>query len=103
MVIDQGSDYRLRIPILDDADHPVDVTGWSAVGQVRKDADSPLLHDLAVTPTGTVVLLHIPGSASDGWTWTRARYDVKLLDPNGVPTRLLEGTVKVRPAITRAG
>lgn len=103
MVIDQGSDYRLTIPVLDSGNSPSSVVGWTAQGQIRSSAsDAAVLHELALEVETTSVELQVSAEASSAWTFRTARYDVEITSPDGVTTsRLLEGLVVVRPEITR--
>ena len=85
--------------------------GWDARAQVRAiaEADEVLFEWSTVTDdeqTGvvldhTAVTLALTGFESRDWAWRRGVYDLYLFDPNGVPTRLVEGTVTVSPSVTR--
>jgi hypothetical protein len=102
LIIDQGADYTLSIPVLDDDNSPQTITGWGVAGQIRARHDSTaVLHELDLDPNNAMVILHIPGSASETWTFLSARYDVELTSPSGSVTRLIEGPVVVRPNVTR--
>ena len=101
---EQGADYHLSIPVVNDAGNPFTVTGWSARGQIRRllDDEEPLYElDDHLTVDDTTVELDIPAEVSSEWTWRQARYDIELVDPDGRPTRLLEGHVFVSPEVTR--
>ena len=100
--VNQGEDFKRLVPVLDADDAPTNVNGWTAVGQIRGDHYSDtVLHTLALTPTGTNVEVSIPGSASAAWEWHAARYDIKLTNPSGTVTRLIQGNVIVRFQVTR--
>lgn len=102
--IEQGSDYRLQIPIVNDEGQPFVVTGWSARGQIRLSLndEQPVfeLYDHLALGVTTVELL-LPAEVTAEWTWRQARYDIELVNPEGRPTRLLEGHVFVSPEVTR--
>ena len=103
LVIDQGSDYFLRIPVLNEFNQPVTVTGWTVTGQVRARASSStVLQQLNVVPNGQYVELRVPRATSSAWAFLTARYDVELVSPSGDGTRLIEGGVFLRPEVTRA-
>src|SRR5690606_1990878 len=102
--VEQGSDYHLTIPVVDNAGTPYVVVGWSARGQVRRslDDEEPVYElDDHLTGGATTVELNLPGEAISEWTWRQARYDIELVNPEGRPTRLLEGHVFVSPEVTR--
>lgn len=103
LVIDQGSDYALTIPVFDENEAPITVDDWTASGQIRATASSAeVLAELDVNPSGTNVVLRIPHITSSAWTFRTGRYDVELTSPDGVNvTRILEGLVVVRRETTR--
>ena len=103
LVIDQGADYTLTIPVFDGANQPIVVDGWIAEGQIRSRIDAAeLLHEFDLTPTGATVVLHVPAAVSRDWRFQLARYDVELTTPDElVHVRLIEGAVIVRGETTR--
>ena len=103
LIVDQGANYALSIPVLNDNGGPTTVTGWTVTGQIRAYPNgSTVLHELELTVGGTTVTLQIPAADSSAWTWRTGRYDVELTSPDGlVKARLIEGLVVVRPEVTR--
>jgi hypothetical protein len=104
LVIEQGSTYRLSVPVLDDTSEPLDITGWTVRGQIRLTHASPTVaYDLGphLAIAGTAVEVTIPAEDSSLWTWCGGVYDVELVDPDGNPTRLIQGNVVVSPEVTR--
>lgn len=102
--IDQGEDYDRVIPVTDTTpdEEPVDVTGWSILGQIRERYESDtILHTLNITIAGTELILSIPGSVSSAWTWRLARYDIKLTSPDLKRRRFMKGMVVVDPEVSR--
>lgn len=103
LIVDQGADYERTIPVLDQAGQPVTLAGWTAAGQVRDSyAAATVLHTLALTLSGSSVVLRIPAATSTAWPWRFGRYDLELTAPDGAVTRFLEGAVVVRAQITHA-
>jgi hypothetical protein len=102
LIVDQGADYAVTFPVLDGAGQPVDVTGWSASGQIRAGyASATVLHTLAPTLGSGGLALRIPAATSAAWAFRLGRYDIELVAPDATVTRLVEGSVVVRPEITR--
>jgi len=105
--INQGETFRVAIPVLDDNNSPVSLTGMTAVGQIRTHAAAPTTLYEWSTLAGNLsfdtnnVVLEVPAATSSLWTWRTAQYDVELTDEDGVVTRLVEGHVIVHPEITR--
>lgn len=115
--IEQGADWPgIAFPILDDNNEPVDLTGCSALGQIRKTARDPevlfawstgltVLGGGLVVFTGNLVAISVLGTASTLWTFTAARYDLELHNPNAPlgqrDIRIARGAVYVSPEVTR--
>lgn len=89
-------------------DDPVDLTGYSARMQIRRNVHSA---DALLSLTegdgltlgddlGTIRIL-IDADTSSDWVWRSGVYDLELVMPTGEVLRLLEGDVKVSPEVTR--
>lgn len=105
--INQGETFQLAIPVLDDNDSPVSLSGMTARGQIRAFAASPTaLYEWSVA-NGNLsfdannVVITIPASDSTAWTWRGGQYSVELTDLDGDITCLVDGQVIVHPEITR--
>lgn len=105
--INQGETFQLYIPVFDDNNAPLALSGMSATGQIRTHAAAPtplyawstVANNLALYTNN--VVLTVPAATSTAWTWRTGQYDVELTDTNGIVTRLVEGHVIVHPEITR--
>jgi hypothetical protein len=51
--------------------------------------------------SGQNLVVRIPHAASSAWDWRLAKYDVEYTAPDGTRDDFLEGSVVVRPEITR--
>lgn len=103
IVLDQGSDYNLSMN-LTNAGTAVDLTGYSIRGQIRPTIISSTL---SASFTGTTVsdslgqfLITLSASTSAAMSPGVYYYDVEIYK-NPYVTRLLEGTLTVRPEVTR--
>jgi hypothetical protein len=107
--VDQGSTYRRTItwkagtPAV-----PVDLTGCTAMLQMREKIESPAVLYELISPTGIVlgdaagtVELVIPAEDSSLWSWRAAVYDLEITFPDTSVRRLLSGSVSVSPEVTR--
>lgn len=107
ITIYQGSTYEHRFDVLDGTSI-YDLTGFSARMQFRATVDAATTlyeatsaDDLVIDgPAGTVTVL-IPDETSEAWAFTRAVYDLEIEAPTGEAYRIAEGSVKVRPEVTR--
>jgi hypothetical protein len=110
LTIEQGTTWQCRWPVADPTTgEPVDLTGWSARGQVRKWAGAePVLHEWSVDADNLTLgvdgylSITVDPAESSTWDWCDGRYDIELTDPNGTRViRIAAGPVTVSPEITR--
>jgi hypothetical protein len=88
---------------------PVDLTGFTAIMQIRQTVQSATVLYEASTANGAIVLggaagtisLTIPAATTNGFTWNKGVYSLNLTSSGGIVTRLLQGAVVVSPAVTR--
>ena len=108
IVADQGATFTRNIHWKDENGDPIDVTDYTARMQVRERfvSASPVLS--LVSPTN----LSLGGGSGTGVVTASATtmagitagdyvYDLEMVASNGVVTRLLQGTFKVTPEVTR--
>lgn len=108
LVADQGADFDLDFTWSID-DVPVNLTGFTALMQVRRQPSSPVLAEASTSgdALGDITLdaegnvhIHWDAAVTATWTFTRAKYDIKIYDPVGVPERKLEGAFTCSKQIT---
>lgn len=104
--INQGETWEMTFPIIDSTSQSVDVTGWTAVAQVRHGPFEPVLYEWSaahsnLTFSQGAVTLSVTASVSSAWTFTEGSYDLELTDTLGRVYRVAEGSVKVSEEITR--
>jgi hypothetical protein len=109
LVIRQGMTERFRWPVTDPVTgDPVNISSWSARGQVRKwPGAAEVLHEWSTT-AGNLTLgvdglltITVSPSESSSWDWSEGRYDIELTMPNDDVIRIAEGAVMVSAEITR--
>jgi hypothetical protein len=106
--IEQGATLIKPIVWKDSDGDPVDLTGYSARMQMRRNYSTPVLlqlttgaGNLVITPsTGTVTMV-FDAALTESITWLRAKYDLELESSVGVVTRILEGDVTISREITK--
>lgn len=118
----QGQSDWISLTWTEDGD-PVDLTGWSALLQVRRAAAAEDVLFSASTDDGKitvdasgVVLVEIPAAESSAWqpsalapskivdgaTWTQfGVYDLELTDLSGQIVRLVHGRFWLSPEVSR--
>ena len=106
--VDAGTDYFLSATRADYTTNlPVDITGYSALLEVKSDIMSPIPllvlsssngRILLAGPTGEIIVRFAPEDTAmslQSIFWKRGVYDLILTDRNGVRTKLLKGFINV--------
>lgn len=101
LVIDQGSTFASSIDILAENDEPVNLTGYSARGQIRKHYSSSNSVSFTTTVSNGSVVISLTANQTTNMVSGRYVYDIELVDPANTVLRILEGIVTVTPEVTR--
>lgn len=104
IVVEQGSTFSRVITIKDETETPVNITGNTFAGQIRKRhlSETPEATFLCSVTDGvngklTISLTDEETAAIDSGEWV---YDIEWYN-GSVTGRLLEGTAYVTPEVTR--
>lgn len=101
----KGETYDIHVPVLDDAEQPVELTGYTAKAQVRRSEHETVLHEWAgadIECIGTEVVLHVIAAQTSVWTWTDALVAVEVYAPiTSAPRVIAQGPIHALPEITR--
>lgn len=103
LLIDQGSTFATSITITNDAGEPVDLTGYTGAGQMRRHYSSLTYIPLTINISANVGIVGITLSADQTTAIAAGRYvyDVELTTAAGVVSRIVEGVATVTPQVTR--
>ena len=109
ITIEQGATFTLSLIWRDNLGVPIDISGYTARMQVRSShkSDTKLLdfttENGAITLGGVAGTIVVTGLATltDDVPARPAVYDLELVSPGGVVTRLIEGYATVTPEVTR--
>lgn len=115
LTIEQGATFQLALQLstggtVADGGTPIDLTGYDARMHVRQRVKSPTtLLDLSITSTNIVITDAVNGwlqiTMSEAETkalmWKSGVYDLEIESSGGFVKRLLHGSVKVSPEVTR--
>jgi hypothetical protein len=102
IVIDQGTTFNTTYVIHNDADEPIDFTGYTANSQIRKSYSSSNSYSFNVSLNSNgQVTLSMSANTTGNITAGRYVYDVEVEDANSVRSRIVEGIVTVTPQVTR--
>ncbi len=103
--VDQGADFFSVITVEDITGNVVDLSGYSAAGQVRKTYASNTIaatFGASITqPANGKISLTLPASTTGAMKAGRYVYDVEITSSGGTVSRVIEGQVEVMPGVTR--
>ena len=104
----RGDDYALNLTITDDADTPIDVTGWRFWATLKlssemPDEEAPVKVDLSAQDgtgaTQGLVNILLPHDQTANLMPTRYMFDVQA-EHEGMITTVVSGTVQVKGDVT---
>jgi hypothetical protein len=102
--IEQGSDYEITLTINNDDDNsPLNLTGYDAESVLRKHYGASNSVDFDISFVNRLlgqISLSMPREKTSLLKEGRYVYDVVLLSPNDVKTRVIQGSVLVSPGVT---
>lgn len=104
IVVEQRADYSLELTITDDQDAPVVLVGYTAKAEIRQDWDKPLLTAFNVQITDAAqgtLLLTLTADQTKRLPPDGAKYDVLLKSQTGQHKRVMQGSIRVSPSVTR--
>ena len=105
ILVDQGANYTTPLEITDASGNPINLTGWTAEAHIRKHFSSTTNKSFIITfdadRTTGLIEMALPGSNSTVMVPGRYLYDLRMLDANSAPYRIIQGTLTIDGAITR--
>jgi hypothetical protein len=104
LTVDQGSSFESTIDITDSENNPVNLTGYTFRGQIRKTYASTTSVSFTIassTPTGGSINLVLSATQTSGIKAGRYLYDVEIISSTNIVTRVIEGQIEVTPRVTR--
>ena len=102
--IDQGADFTTVISLTDSNNDALNLTGYSAIAQIRKTYGSTTIaatFGTALTTTTGQLTLTLTDVITAAMTSGRYVYDVLLTDGSGDKTRVLEGQAILTPGVSK--
>jgi hypothetical protein len=105
LYVDQGSSYDATLQITDLDEQALDLTGHSAISQIRKTYTSNTKVDFTVSigsiPSNGEIRLQLSDSQTSSFKMGKYVYDVRITNSNGESTRVLEGNLTINPSVSR--
>ena len=105
IVIDQGADFSTEITVTDVNGTVVDLSGYTARGQIRKHYTSSTSTDFTITfgspRTDGIVSLALSNVQTANIAAGRYVYDAEIVSSSSIVSRLVEGIATITPEVTR--
>lgn len=104
LILDQGSTFSTTVEVTDENDDPIDLTGYTGAGQIRKHYTSSNATAFSVSLGGATGTISLGLTAVQTANLVAGRYvfDIELTSTgSGAVSRILEGIVTVTPQVTR--
>lgn len=96
----RGDTSQFSMAALDSEQNPLDPTGWSFLGQIRKTVDSTLLATLGTAPGVGVVTITL--NAADALKLFPSNvFDVQATKPDGTVWTMVQGQIVVEGDVSR--
>ena len=104
--IDQGANFSTTVTIKDSDDAALNLTGYTAIAQLRKTHLSSSATSFTVTfasdRTSGQLTLALTSTQTAAMSRGRFVYDVVITASGGTKTRVVEGTATVNPSVSRS-
>jgi hypothetical protein len=104
LFIDQGTDFSADIDVTDEQDNALDLTGYTAAGQIRRSYTSKTAVDFTTTiknETEGKLKIDLSSIQTESFQAGRYVYDVEITSSGGIKTRVLEGQITITPGVTK--
>ena len=104
LFIDQGTDFSITVDVTDSDGEILDMTGYSAAGQIRKTYESSTISatfTTSINASGGQVTLSLTDTVTSALAAGRYVYDLNVTSGGGLTTRVVEGQAIVTPGVTR--
>ena len=104
--IDQGANFSTTVTIEDGNSSALDLTGYTALAQIRKTYQSTTATDFTSTfaadRTTGLITISLTDTQTAALEEGRYVYDLLITDLSGTKTRVVEGIVTVNPSVSRS-
>lgn len=101
---DQGSNFSSEVTVVDVNDSPVDLTNYTARGQIRRTYTSSTATSFATTinnPISGKVSISLIAATTSAMKPGRYVYDIEIVSNTNIVTRVIEGQFILTPSVTR--
>jgi hypothetical protein len=102
IVIDQGTTFSTIVNLVDAANNPINLTGFTAVAQMKKWYTSLTYTPFttSINATAGSITLSLTANVTSNIIHGEYVYDVDVIDISNNVTRVVEGIATVTPGVT---
>ena len=104
LYVDQGAFFRTYVTVSGTNGVPLDLTGFTVASQMRKSYQSSTAYNFTAAisnPINGRVQIELDSAHSRVIPPGRYLYDIRVTNPSGESTRVVEGIVTINPEITQ--
>ena len=104
IIADQGSNFSSEITVTDVDDSPIDLTNYTARGQIRRTYTSSNATSFTAAinnPTSGIVSISLTSATTTNMKPGRYVYDVEIVSNTNIVIRVIEGQFILTPSVTR--
>ena len=104
LVLDQGSTFSVDLTLQDENGDALLLAGYTANSQMRKwytSINPSAVFNASVNAQLGTITLSLEASNTSNLTAGRYVYDVRVTNPSGESTRVVEGIVTINPEVTQ--
>tara|TARA_B100000927_G_C16457462_1_gene466441 strand:+ start:451 stop:786 length:336 start_codon:yes stop_codon:yes gene_type:complete len=105
LTIDQGTDFSFAVDVTDTDGNALNLTGFTAAGQIRKSYSSSTKVDFVCSvrspATAGILDISLTNTQTNAMKAGRYVYDVEITSGAGLKDRVIEGQLEVMPGVTQ--
>jgi len=105
LTVDQGSTFDTSIDLVADDGTPINIAGYTFLGQIRKSyySSNPTAN-LTITISDSAngnIAVTLNAATTSNINAGRYLYDIKMTDTSNTVTRIVEGIITITPQVTK--
>ena len=105
LTVDQGADFSIAIDVTDSSGTILNLTGYTAAGQIRKSYSSTTAVDFTISvrapATAGILDISLTNAQTNAMKPGRYVYDIEITSGAGIRDRVVEGQLEVMPGVTQ--
>lgn len=103
LTIEQGSNFEVKLTVRNNDSSPLNMLSYTGTSLLKKHYKATTSYPFTLTFLDRIngrIVLSMNGSQTSDLSEGRYVYDVLLVSPNNLKTRVIQGTVLVSPGVS---